>query len=66
VTAATDRARRLLAIYPTKAVAAMAAVTWAGYGARDVAVEHDVKGTTPDKPWAVTAAKAKASTGGRS
>ena len=50
-------ARRLLAIYPTRAVAALAAIEWVGYGARDVAVVEGAKGTTPARPWAVTAAK---------
>jgi hypothetical protein len=52
-------ARRLLATYPTEAEAVARAAYWKRMEGEDadVQVEWGVKGTTPDRPWAVTAAK---------
>jgi hypothetical protein len=49
--------RRLLAIHPDQASAIRAAFGEQGWMKRydGVEVEHGVKGTTEDRPWAVTA-----------
>jgi len=58
-------ARRLLATYRTQPEAAAAAVWWAGPPERasGVQVAEGGKGTTPERPWAVTADKTSAGGG---
>jgi hypothetical protein len=52
-------ARRLLAIYPTRVEAAFGAIYWRNTEPRgaDIQIETGVKGTTAERPWAVTAAR---------
>jgi hypothetical protein len=52
----TARRRRVLATYQDQASAQRAAFEWM-LRASGVAVEHQVAGTTPDRPWAVTATR---------
>ena len=57
--------RRLLATYRTQAEAAFGAIYWRNTSPADadVAVELGVKGTTAERPWAITAAKPSAGNG---
>jgi len=57
--------RRLLATYPTKPEAAAAAIWWAGppEHASGVQVTEGGKGTSPERPFAVTADKTTAGGG---
>ena len=57
--------RRLLATYRTQPEAAAAAVWWVGppEHAKGVAVAEGGKGTTPERPFAVTADKTSAGGG---
>jgi hypothetical protein len=54
--ARNPRPRRVLATYQDQASAQQAAFGWI-VQASGVAVEHQVAGTTPDRPWAVTATR---------
>jgi hypothetical protein len=54
--ARSSRPRRVLATYQDQASAQQAAFGWM-LQASGVAVEHRVAGTTPDRPWAVTATR---------
>ncbi len=57
--------RRLLATYPTRAQAAAGAIWWAGppEHAKGVEVTEGGKGTSPERPFAVTADKTTAGGG---
>jgi hypothetical protein len=54
--ARSPRLRRVLATFRDQASAQQAAFGWL-LQASGVAVEHQVAGTTPDRPWAVTATR---------
>ena len=54
--AGSPRPWRVLATYQDQASAQQAAFGWI-LQASGVAVEHQVAGTTPDRPWAVTATR---------
>lgn len=51
--------RRVLSIWPTHQRAKVAALGVRLGDAEDVQVELGIRGTTPARPWAVTAAKPK-------
>jgi hypothetical protein len=50
-----NRGRRILSIHADQAAAQQAAFRWMREAAA-VSVQHRVKGTTAERPWAVTAA----------